>query len=231
MDINSTTPTSRRGYLSQDELEQFANISVTDIDEADDVISQAEELIDAYVGFQDKFYEGELMGKASSASATSITLQTNQLTSFNKDFFKGMEVEIVGGAGAGERRGITASTGSGVLTVNEFSTDLDETSIYRIYQLGKFPRKEDVFYDSNSGDNVYYKSIPEAVKRAVASQVEYIIEMGDELFKTDKLAFKSERIGDYAYEKEAGSYIDSLLSPKSKILLRGITNRKGVIII
>jgi hypothetical protein len=44
-------PTSVRGYLSKDDLEQLANINITDDTEADDVISQAEEIVDEYVGF------------------------------------------------------------------------------------------------------------------------------------------------------------------------------------
>lgn len=230
MGVSTTTPTSRRGYLSEDELEQFADITVTDADEGADRISQAEELIDAYVGYQDKFFDREISGKAVTGSTTSLTLQTSQQNSVQNDYYKGMQIEIIGGTAIGEISKITASTYAGVLTLETLDTAVDSTSIYRISQLGKFPRKKDVWYDSESGDDKYYKQIPEAVRRAVAAQVEYMIEMGDAYFETDKASYDSESIGDYSYSKKSGASIDRLIAPKAKQLLRGIMNRKGAII-
>lgn len=230
--VTSTIPTSRRGYLSQLELEQFANIVVNDTDEADDVIGQAEEIIDAYVGFQEKFMSEPINGRfASSGSTTTHTLQSDQQNSVQANYFKGCEIEIIGGTGEGQRRRITASTYAGVITTDAFSTTLDSTSVYKIYQLGKFPRLTDVYYDGNNSPNTYYKSIPEAVKRAVAAQVDYIIQMGDAYFQTDKADFESESIGDYSYSKGSNkAVIDKLVAPKVRTLLKGITNRKGVMI-
>lgn len=229
--VESSTPTSRRGYLSQDELAQFANIVINDTDEADDVIGQAEELIDAYVGFQNKFIKEPLQGRlSSSGSTTQHTLQTDHLNSVQDDYWVGCEMEIVGGTGAGERRRITDSTYAGVVTTDAFSTALDSTSVYKIHQLGKFPRVEDVFYDGNNTPNTYYKSIPEAIKRAVAAQVDYIIQMGDAYFQTDKVDYQSESIGDYSYSKGTAS-IDKLIAPRARTLLKGIINRKGVMIV
>lgn len=230
--VTSTEPTSRRGYLSQSELAQYANIVVSDTDEADDVIGQAEEIIDAYVGFQNKFIMEPVMGRlASSGSTTAHTLQTDQQNSVQANYFKGCEVEIIGGTGIGQRRRITASTYAGVITTDAFSSALDSTSVYRIYQLGKFPRIEDVFYDGNNTPNTYYKYIPEAIKRAVAAQVDYIIQMGNSYFQTDKVDFESESIGDYSYSKGASkAVVDKLVAPKVRVLLKGITNRKGVMI-
>ena len=232
MAISSSIATSRRGYLSQDELEQYANIVINDADEADDVISQAEEIIDVYVGFQDSLITEPLHGRLSvSGSKTAHTLQADQKNAFQAGYFKGCEMEIIGGTGIGERQRITNSTNAGVLTTDAFSSTLDTTSVYKIYQLGKFPRNKDVFYDGNNTPNTYYKSIPEQVKRAVAAQVEYVIEMGDAYFKTDKVDKQSESIGDYSYSKGASSaVIDKLVSPKVRTLLKGITNRKGVMI-
>ena len=232
--VTSTEPTSRRGYLSQTELAQYANIVVSDTDEADDVIGQAEEMIDAYIGFQDRFISQPINGRlASSGSTTTHTLQSSQQNSAQADYYKGCEMEIIGGTGIGQRRRITASTYAGVLTTDAFTTALDSTSVYKIYQLGKFPRKEDIFYDGNNSPNTYYKSIPEAVKRAVAAQVDYIIQMGDSFFQTDKADFDSESIGDYSYSKGSNvgmAHTDKLIAPKARTLLKGITNRKGVMI-
>ena len=231
MGVTSLNPTSRRGYLSQTELAQFANITVTDTDEADDRISQAEELIDMYIGAQIKFFESDITGRASAGGASTLTLQTTQQNIYEIDYFKLCEVEIIGGTGAGQRRKCTGSTKAGVLTVDAaWTTTPDNTSFYKIYQLGKFPRQKDVIYYSEASPNTYYKSIPEAVKRAVAAQVEFIVEMGDDYFASDRAEKESESIGDYSYSNMAGAAgVQRLIAPKVKMLLRGIRNRLGVI--
>lgn len=232
MGVTSTQPTSRRGYLSQSELEQLANITITDITEADDRISQAEEMIDAYVGAQDKHMTYKVTGLAAAAGALSLTLETSQQNTYDIDFFKLCEIEIVGGTGAGQRRKITGSTKAGVLTIDSAWTTTPSTdSFYRIYQVGKFPRACDVESYTSGINTTYYKAVPEAIKRAVAAQVEYFIEMGDAFFAGDKSEMQSENIGDYGYTKGEGvSGIGKLIAPKAKILLKGIFNRTGQII-
>lgn len=218
---------SRRGYLDQTELAQFADITIDDTTEADDRISQAEELIDAYVGFQEQFIEDPITGVAVGGSTTTIQLAERHQNTYQKDYFKGCEVEIIGGSQAGSRRRITGSTYAGVLTTDAFGGAIADGSVYRIYQLGKFPRCCDVYYDSISTET-YYKQIPEAVKRATAAQVEYMINMGDDFFRTDKSELESESIGDYSYSK--GSNRNTLIAPKAKALLRGIFSRIGAIV-
>lgn len=236
MPVLSTVPTSRRCYLSQAELVQYADITITDTTEADDQISQAEEMIDAYVGPQNKFYKTTLARKATAGGSSSITLQLEDQNVYDADFFKWCEIELIGGTGAGQRRTITASTYAGVLTVQSaWTTPPDATSFYKIYQLGKFPRYEDVMYYAEVAPYTYYKSIPEAVKRAVAAQVEFMITMGASFFNTDKADKDSERIGDYAYSRSGGGNnvgggIVRLISPKAKAALRGIMNRTGEIV-
>lgn len=231
MSINSREPTSRRGYLSQLELEEFANITVTDTTEADDRISQAEEMIDNYVGFQDQYFH-EIVGYlASSASTTSHTLETKYQNIYDIDYFKGLEIEIIGGTNAGQRKKITASTKEGVITTDAFSSALSSSSYFRIYQVGKFPRKEDVYYNSEHTPAKYFKTIPDKVRRAVASQVEFMISMGDAYFSGDSADKQSESIGDYSYTKAqtgmASSLHSKMVAPKARQLLHGIVNRKG----
>jgi hypothetical protein len=236
MGISSSLPTSRRGYLSEDELEQFADITVTDTDEGSDRISQAEEMIDAYVGFQQKFMNGELVAPVSSATSLTFTLYTRDQNVYEKNYFVWCEVEIISGTGAGQRRRITASTKPGVLTVaSAWTVTPDSTSFYRIYQLGKFPRYCDARLFSEVGDPVYLKNVPEAVKRATASQVQYMIEMGDKFFSTDQSEKVKERIGDYEYENASGggsgtTGVHKLLAPKARSFLNGIKNRTGRIV-
>lgn len=223
---------SRRQYLSQTELTQYADITITDATEADDQISQAEEMIDAYVGFQCKAVPEVYFGKASGATANTITLEAGRHQNvFQNNFFMYCELEIVGGTGVGQRQIITASTLAGMVTlVGNFSVSPDTTSYYKIYQLGKFPRiEQDVWYDGIHTPTTYVKSIPEAVKRAVAAQVQYMIKMGSNFFATDATAMQSEHIGDYSYSRaSSGMGKDALIAPKAKQYLNGIMNRKGI---
>lgn len=233
MPVSSTVPTSRRSYLSQSELAQFANITITDPTEADDQISQAEEMIDQYVGAQQRFYPYTLNGKAVSGGASTITLSTLHQNTMQIDYLKWCEIEIIGGTGAGQRRKITGQTYAGVVTVDSaFTTPPDSTSVYKIYQLGKFPRPKDVYFDGENTPNQYYKSVPENVKRAVAAQVEFMIEMGSRFFSSDQIEKVSERIGDYSYTNaEQYQGVSRLIAPKAKMLLKGIRNVVGTIVV
>lgn len=231
--VSSTTTSSRRGYLSVSELNQFIDGSLADNDTIQDLISQAEEYIDSYAGFQDKFYKSTLTALAASGGASTLTLNSDHQNTYNQDYFKGCEVEIIGGTGAGQRRTISGSTKAGLVTVQDaWTTAPDSTSFYKIYQLGKFPRSQDVHFDGISGADRYYKSIPEAVKRATAAQYEYMTEMGESFFETDQSEKQSESIGDYSYSNAQGANgKNKLIAPKAKIYLRGIRNITGTIIV
>lgn len=232
MSVTSTIPTSRRGYLSQSELAQFANITIVDPDEADDVINQAEEVIDSYVGAQQKAFYTKLVGPFAAITSTTFTIYEAEQQKYEKDYFKWCQVEVVSGTGEGQRRRITASTKAGVLTIDSaWDTNPDTESFYKITQLGKFPRSRDEEYFSEIGTPIYIKTIPEAVRRAVAAQVEYFIEMGPTFFSTDKSQKSSESIGDYSYTNadSGGTGLHKLVAPKARQLLNGIKNRLGQI--
>lgn len=220
---------SRRGYLTHEELEEYAEISIIDGDEADDQISQAEEMIDDYVGFQEKFASEAINGQVSAVpTTTTFTLQADKITAYNAiDYFKNMHVEVIGGAGSGQTRKITGSNESGVLTVESvWGTPIDTTSIYKIYQLGKFPRSKDVYSDTRVTPTKYYKSIVDDVKRAIAAQVQYMIEMGEAFFASNGETV-STTIGDFSETKKSGGGVKTLIAPKARHMLRGIMNRTG----
>lgn len=221
MALLSTTPTTRRGYLSQTELAQYANIEITDPAEADDQISQAEEIIDAYVRQSDKFLKVRINGTATGGTTTTL-IDTQYLTQYD-GYYTGLELEILAGAGVGKRLRITGSNKATktVTLTPALDSAIDTTSVYTIYQLGLFPRYKDVLYTNDT----YYKRIPEAIKRATAAQVEYIIEKGEAYFKGGA-EYKSENIGDYSYTRDTGS-ITALLAPKARLLLKGYVNRTG----
>lgn len=224
---------SRRNYVTTAEVAELIGGSptITDLQ-----ISEAEELIDAYVGFQKRFLDYKIEGRAQAGGATSLTLQAKEVDVYDIDFFKDCEVEILGGTGAGQRRTISTSAKNGVLTIaTAWTTPPDATSFYRIYQLGKFPRHCDVTLFSEVPPSAYYKQIIENVKRSVAAQVEYMIEMGDDFFTTDQSLKSKEQIGDYGYELAqnfGGSPIpiNRLIAPKAKELLRHIRNITGKIV-
>lgn len=228
--------TSRRQYLTQDELEQFADITVTDPTEADDQISMAEELIDSYVGSQDSFIKQEFQGKLTAVSGTTV-YDTSGDTPLNlaNNYFTYCEIEIIGGTGKGQRRIIASSNKDNYsVTVRDaWDTAPDDTSVYRIYQLGKFPLCYDYFYEPDS--DTYYKTIPEAVKRATAAQIEFIVTQGAKYFAGDSTDFDSESIDTYSYSKGSnGNSLTSkvkLIAPKARSLLSGYINRTGQLIV
>lgn len=220
---------SRRGYVTTTEVDELIGSgSSTDLQ-----ISEAEELVDAYVGFHEKYIREFIEGMASSGGASQITLEDIHQNNYDTDYMKGCEIEILGGTGAGQRKIITGQTKAGVLTVSSaWATAPDSTSFYRIYQLGKFPRIKDVSSYSRTGTTTVYKQIPENIKRATAAQVEYMVAMGDNFFKTNKSQLLSERIGDYSYTSGDGTSktVEQMIAPKAKDLLRGFRSRKGAII-
>lgn len=217
----------RRNYIDSDSVNSIVSITPTAVD-----LDLAEELIDQYVGFQAKFIQETFDGRvASVGSNVTFTLQTNQQNAYESDYLLGLIVEIIGGTGIGSVRRITGSTKAGVVTVDS-AVSLATTSVYRIYQLGKFPRTEDVFYDGTNSPYQYYKQIPDLIKRAVAVQIEFMNQMGSTFFKSDNINYDSESIGNYSYSKGmSAGQLNNLIAPKAKIYLRGIVNRKGTMIL
>jgi hypothetical protein len=248
---------SQRQYIDSAYLTKYlSGITLNnDFSAVDDLISLAEEMIDGYVGAQKKWFRissssnagvytppdwepGEpvlrqLMGRVSSVvDPTNFTLQTYQQNAYQNDFFALCFIEIIGGAGAGQTNHVTGSNRSGQITVQTaWTTALDTTSVYRIYQLGKFPRLQDVFFDSLNQPTRYYKTIPDALRRATAAQAAYINKMGRDYFESDTATMSSEHMGSYSYSRRATTNTASLyISPEAKSMLRGLINRTGKII-
>lgn len=222
---------SKRQYATIAEVEQFADVTSTDDTEFEDRISQAEELIDAWVGFQNKAVCENYQGEVSSVNSKTIVDSGSGTPLVAKDdFFKGCTLEIIGGGGAGASRTIESSSydNRSITYTGDAISGLDTTSVFRIFQLGKFPRYKDM--SQNRAGDQYYKYIPEAVKRAVAAQVEYIINQGDDFFSTDDTDKDSESIGNYSYSGGSAAQKSALvrmIAPKARTLLKGITNRTG----
>lgn len=203
---------------------------VTDATEAQ--VALAEALIDDYVGYQPRFYEGEIVGKVTgSLTGKVVDTNTNSPLYVTDNTFAMCVIEIIGGAGVGQSRVITASDRDDRSVTFEgaaFNPVLDDTSVYRIYQLAKFPRHKDS--RTPSGESIFYKFIPQAIKEAAIAQTEFIIEQGEDYFTGDDSEMDSERILSYSYSRggNAGQSAQvKFVSPKARTLLRGFKNRTG----
>lgn len=218
---------TRRQYVTLAEVSEYADIVISDNTEAYDQINLAEEMIDAYVGYQEKDIVNDYYGKASSGTTTTvIDTSTDSPLGFLDNYFKYCEIEIIEGTNSGEVRSITDSDkDTKTITVSEaFTSAIDSTSVYVIRQLSKFPRNKDVY----TLDQVYYKTIPSAVKRAVLAQIQYIIEMGTDFF-LDVVDFDTENLDGISYSVKSNA--DRLIAPKARAYLKGIMNRKGKLIL
>lgn len=227
---------SARRYTTIAEVQQYADVTSTNDTEFEDRISQCEELIDAYVGVQERFIDDEVVSSVTAVNGLTITdtSSTSQLQATD-DTYAGCYIEIIGGSGIGNRRWIVSSSyANKSITYEGSSIGADTTSVYRIFQLGKFPRCADARLHLTK----YYKVIPEPVKRAVAAQMEFLINQGDAYFGTAASDLQSENIGNYSYSK-GGSSADGaatlsvvkLIAPKAKTLLRGYKNITGSMVV
>jgi hypothetical protein len=138
---------SRRNYVTRSQVEEFSDITITDTAEADDQISMAEELIDSYVGSQDRFIAYKVTGKATEGTTTTLidTSADGNISSGDDGWLTHCELHIIAGTNAGEKRFISAhDVSTSTVTVDAaFSSAIDSTSVYRITQVAKFPRKRD----------------------------------------------------------------------------------------
>lgn len=206
---------SRKNYVTTDEVQQITGQTVTD-----DEISMAEDQIDAYVGrVNSKHLQNEIVGKAQAGAAGTITLAASALSSYYEGSLVGKAIEIIGGTGQGQRRSIKSHAGDVVTTDSDWTDAPDNTSVYHIFQPGKFPRAQDV----TTLEGVTYPGIPEGVKVATAWQVLWMKNVDD----TDSESMQSENIGGYSYSRAAKIGSARLIAPKARVALRGFVNRVG----
>lgn len=209
-------------------------IETSDVAGATDAqVALAEELIDVYVGVQDKHFKNEYDGEITSLLSGNKVIDASSLSQLkqqNTNIFSRCVIELVTGDAAGTIRLITASDGSdySVTYDGDAIADIAVGDIFRIYQLAKFPRQKDQF----TRHSIYYKTIPRAVKDAVIAQTQFIIEMGDDYFNGNEADAGSESIGNYSYSNSSGnggqqSAVVKMVAPKARTLLRGIVNRLG----
>lgn len=217
---------SRRKYVTTADVEGYADIDVSDTTEAEERISVAEEIIDAYVRNVDPDVKSEYYGTATGGNTTTLLdTSSDSPLQFNDDYFTYCEVEIIGGTNKGEVRTIASSSKDNQqLTFDSaFSSAIDSTSVYVIRQLSRFPRTIDVIVESEK----YYKRIPDAVKRAVLAQMEYMINKGEGFFM-DGVTKDSESLGDYSFTSKK---VNLMIAPKARMYLKKFVNRIGKILV
>lgn len=197
-------------------------------------VALAEALIDAYVGRQDKFIASEIVGKVTaSLTGKIVDTRTDSPLYVTDNTYSHCIVEIIGGAGIGQSRQVTASDKddrSLSFSGAAFNPTLDDTSVYRVYQLAKFPRRKDSRTIPN--DLAFYKYIPDAIKNATIAQAQFVVAQGDDYFTGDDSEMNSERLLNYSYDRggNAGqSALVKFLSPQARAFLKGYKNSTGVI--
>jgi len=211
----------------------LATVQVTESSATLAILEQAEQAIDNYVGFQTKHiqqvFRGEITALSGSDKTIIDTSSDSQLHQHD-NYFKRCVIEIIHGTGEGQARYIESSDydNYSVTITDAWDTVPDTTSAFKIYQLGKFPRIQDI--DSSADGLTYYKSIPQVVKDAVIAQVQFIVAMGDSYFKTDESELQSETTSKHSWSKGSAAAPTSdvqQISPRVRALLKGITNRTG----
>lgn len=201
-------------------------------------VALAEELIDRYVGPQNKFLRYETHGIITSLlNAGKTIVDDGSLTSNSTNLdqqnglYSGAVLEMISGAQAGKRGVLESSsrTDKSVTLKAALSSNPAVGDYFKIYQLAKFPRREDI-YSTPDGLN-YYGSIPEVVREAVVAQAAFIKAKGDAYFTGDAAEMQSESFLNYSYTRggtgSGGSSMSNLISPQARTLLRGIVNRTG----
>lgn len=221
-----------RGYLSKTELTAYApGVTGTDPEKLA-LIARAEALIDSYIGHQDQAVR-PLRDVARAATDNTLQMSASDAQGANGfNYLKGCQITILDGTGEGQVRYIASNTLDGTVTISEdWTTNPDTTSYYRVEQVGKLPRRgKDLTNDTVNGQNRYFRVIPVAVKQAVAAQAEYIQQMGDAYFTGGDSNMQSESSDGYSYTRgENGTNGKGLIAPAARSYLAGagIINRAG----
>ena len=215
-----------RGYLS-DALYQRITGKPTLGTDADKLIERAEAIVDGLLGFWQPFMAAHIQGVAVSGDAGTMQMSAQDVQSLpGVNYLKGCVVEMLSGAAEGEYRVITGQTKLGALTFDtDFSQAIAAGDLYHIYQMGKIPRagESDVQTLNDAGTTVYARMIPQALREAVAWQLAYMQELGEQFMNGQSANMASESFnGAYSYQKADTAKGDAaLVAPRARTALRG----------
>lgn len=226
-------------YLEPSELAPFVHTisSVTDEDTAAKFITDAERIIDAYVGPFPKFYPDMTLDLTATLSSGSTTLSTRTVGERRPNYWArgGVYVIVKDGPSAlvGERRLVVGSDDEQLTLVSGLSADLPSGSGKLILrQESRFPRACDV---DAQADPI----MPYLLKQAVAWQVEYALHFGTEDFGLGDPGVVTQRDAELQSRSYGGGYSESrdvsvaprglgrLVAPKAAAVLSRLMNRTG----
>lgn len=234
-------PNSVYNYILPTELAAriHSMASVTDESVAATFISDAERVIDAFIGPGQKFYQrlgGEVLATVASG-ATSLTASIFGDRRPNYWAAGGAYITIVSAADSalnGERRLIVSSLNPNTVTLaSGFSAALAAGAQFHFNQESAFPR----VWDQDTWGN---PDIPELLKEAVAAQVEYGIAYGSEAFGLGDTTISADTAGDITSRTYGSGYSESRdarrrdglavwIAPRARVLLRRLLNSTGTL--
>lgn len=221
---------SEFNYLQTSELATYIHTmsGVTGGDLAASFITDAERIIDAYVGPGQRFYS-QLTGNPSAAVASGATTLPSRIFGSRRPNYwakGGVYVEVLSGADAsiiGQRRLVVASTIESLTLDTGFDAALTAATQFIFIQESAFPR----WWDSNVlGD----PRMPPALKIATALQVEYGIAYGSEAFGLGDPAISDDQAGNIQSRSYGSGYSESIDTRKAESLARWIAPRARVIL-
>ncbi len=226
-------------YIQPDELPDYIHTmsGVTNPELAAKFISEAERIVDVYVGPAPKF-QTELNSRLRTAVASGATTWGAEVFGNREPNYwavGGVYVEIVRADAepslVGQSRLVVASSGGYVTLASGFDADAAVGTKFIYRQRSRFPRLQD-------RDARGYPRMPDDLKPAVAYQVEYGIKYGSESFGlgTDGIStdpddgVQSRTYGSGYSESRNTARRSGLavwLAPKARMQLRRLLNATG----
>lgn len=232
---------SRMNYLLTGELAAFIHTmsGVTDTALAARFISDAERIIDAFVGPALRFYP-DWTGTTNAVIASGATTWTADIFGTRRPNYwakGGIYIELLEVAGSpgstlvGEQRLAIASQDNQVTLATAFSDAVASGSSFLIHQESRFPRAWD-------SDPFGTPRLPDELKVAVAWQVEYGILFGSEEFGLGDSAVATDADGQVQSRTYGSGYSETRIpgekrglatwiAPKARAVLRELLNSTG----
>lgn len=227
-------------YILPAELPRFIHkmSSVTNETTAARFISDAERLVDAYVGPGPRFYFDE-QGDITTDMASGAVVVTSSIWSSRRPNYwaqGGVYVRLIGPAGLasgliGQERLVIASDGESVTLASGFDVAVPAGTEFSFRQVSSFPRLWDQ-------DPFGTPQLPFLLKQGVAAQVEYGIFFGSEAFGLGDESVVTDEGGDVQSRTYGTGYSESRdtrrrdglavwVAPKTRALLRQLLSSTG----
>jgi hypothetical protein len=228
-------------YITPARLPQILHSmsAVTNEAAAAKFISDAEHIIDAYVGPAPKFYIGTTGSTASLIVSGATAFPADNWGQRHPNYWAqgGVYVELVDGIPAalvGQRRLIVASANGSVTLASGFDADVPAGALFNFDQHSRFPR----YWDRMNTD---MPDMPFELERATAFQVEYGFLFGSEALGLSESTVADGELGEIQSRSYASGYAESravggasqkqglalLIAPRARAELRGLLTSTG----